>query len=123
MSYTELAVFIKHVQQWQSVNAEYLSLKEKLDKKKTQYSQEMDTVSKLISKYSDDEVHDSAQVGALYKSLKRQEEQRKKNEEEIEDRKMLLKRSKFIDRKQKDLGRSMKSLRFQRGKKTGFVSC
>jgi DNA repair exonuclease SbcCD ATPase subunit len=104
VSYTELAVFIKYVQQWQLVHAELLSLTEKLEQKKDQYQKEMESVSKLISKYSEDEVHDSAQAGALYKYLKKQEEQRLKNEEEIDrQQETINKQQDLIDRKKGDL--------------------
>lgn len=104
VSYTELAVFIKYVQQWQSVHAEFLSLTEKLEEKKEQYQKEMESVSKLISKYSDDQVHDSVHAGALYKTLEKQEDKRIKNVEEIgRQQKTVETQQDFIDRKRGDL--------------------
>lgn len=104
VSYTELSVFIKYVQQWQSDQTKYVSLTEKLDEKESQYSQEMEAISKLISTYSFGEVHDSAEAGAAYKSLKKQEEQRRKNEEEIaRQQKAVETQQIFINGKQGDL--------------------
>lgn len=104
VSNTELAFFIKSVQNWQSVQTEYLSVTDKLDEKNDQYHQKMEAVSKVIYKYSEYEAHDSAEAGAVYKSLKKQEEQRVNNEEEIgRQQKTAKSQQEFISRKQYDL--------------------
>lgn len=104
VSYTELAVFIKYVQQWQTVHSELVSLLEKLGERKEQFRRELETISNLIKKYTAEEIVDSAQAVAAYRSLKKQEEQRLKNEEEIgRQRKTIETQQDFFTRKQEEL--------------------
>ncbi len=118
LSYTSLAVFIKHVQQWQKDHTEYLSVTEKLEKVKEQYREKMESFSERISDYTDEKVHDSAGAGALYKTLKNQEEQRVRNEEEIRrEEKTISDRSDLIDRRQDSLKEIYEKFELQTGQK------
>lgn len=118
LSYTSLAVFIKHVQQWQKDHTEYLSVTEKLKKVKEQYREKMESFSERISDYTDEKVHDSAEVGAMYKTLKNQEEQRVRNEEEIRrQEKTISNQSSLTDRKQENLKEIYEKFEVQTGQK------
>lgn len=104
-SYSQLAWYITAVQKWQEADSDLLALHEKLKETKRQLIEELGRVSELIKPYSESTPGDSAEVYAVWKKLKRQEEIRGLATSEIGRQKSAIeKHQNLIDKKKESLG-------------------
>lgn len=116
--YSELAWFIKVVQNWQAADTELLALVEELKEKKKQFGRELERTAELIKPHTDSLARDSATTKAVFNDLRKQEDIRYKAEEEISRQQSAVKSHKgLISRKMKILNEVYEKFEIPLGEK------
>lgn len=102
--YDSLYWFIIQAQKWQSAHEEAESLEESLKVNQEKYTSELDKFNNLCKKYNSETAEDSAQAKAIFKDLKKQEENRQNAVKEIETQKGIIEeKNKAIKEAKNDL--------------------